>query len=584
MASPSPGSDKALVASAQWLFAVFAAVFVARRGLKKGSLSRSGAIAAFVLGAITLGASFLTGAVLLAFYFSGSSFTKWKSAAKSKLDLEWRKGGGERTWQQVFATAGFGAALCLLWALRFGWTGPQAEASAEGEAWLFSFLDCSRLSSVISLLFEKASPSSDPAFAGLVIILYVASFATVCGDTWASELGVLSTKAPILLTDLLFRCRLRRVPRGTNGGVSGWGTLVSALGGLFIGFVAWLCTAAKPALVCAGFLQQPSSTATATATASALDSAPQACRLAFGLAPFGVSLSWPANGGQPSSAASGAGFFSSLLFGASRTEESSTVTVTTAMPLLWLLPLGLFAGFVGSMVDSIFGALVQRSWVQVATGKATSRLPSTSSSYGQGEGEGGSIIIVPPSLFDENAIAELAQKAFAAARQAEKEGLSPKDAIADEGPNEGEEEAAKLKPAEDLAAPESSGSSRSNSSSTLRQRRGIESDLVIKPPSPDEDEDESAAETSKTVSSTDLQTPSSVGEPASASLSPSAQEALKTVKLGKRADPRLFAVISGYDLVSNEAVNFLSSSVAAGLTYAVCWLAHFRLSSSSYSR
>ena len=50
------------------------------------------------------------------------------------------------------------------------------------------------------------------------------------GDTWASEIGaVMGVKNPRLITTL------RKVPRGTNGGVSFVGLVVSLLGGLVVG-------------------------------------------------------------------------------------------------------------------------------------------------------------------------------------------------------------------------------------------------------------------------------------------------------------------------------------------------------------
>lgn len=51
-------------------------------------------------------------------------------------------------------------------------------------------------------------------------------------DSLGIQLGILSSRPPILLTTL------RPCPRGTNGGISPWGTLVSLLGGLLVGVLA----------------------------------------------------------------------------------------------------------------------------------------------------------------------------------------------------------------------------------------------------------------------------------------------------------------------------------------------------------
>jgi uncharacterized protein (TIGR00297 family) len=61
------------------------------------------------------------------------------------------------------------------------------------------------------------------------LIIYTAHYACCLGDTFASELGILSKGKPRLLGFL------RQVPHGTNGGVSILGTFMSALGGLIIG-------------------------------------------------------------------------------------------------------------------------------------------------------------------------------------------------------------------------------------------------------------------------------------------------------------------------------------------------------------
>ncbi|RYG46047.1 DUF92 domain-containing protein [archaeon] len=118
------------------------------------------------------------------------------------------------------------------------------------------------------------------------------SFAMVAGDTWASEVGILSTTPPRLVT-----APHRILPPGTNGGVSLLGTAMSLAGGAFIGVLALL----------------------------------------------GALLSAPAG--------------------------------TPLASQAWLLTACTIAGVGGSMVDSVMGALLQRSWTQRSSGRVTSRLP-----------------------------------------------------------------------------------------------------------------------------------------------------------------------------------------------------------------
>ena len=72
--------------------------------------------------------------------------------------------------------------------------------------------------------------------ASYIWILYVAHYACANGDTWASELGILSKSKPRLITTLF----TKEVPRGTNGGVTLEGTIASGLGGAIIGLVFYL--------------------------------------------------------------------------------------------------------------------------------------------------------------------------------------------------------------------------------------------------------------------------------------------------------------------------------------------------------
>ena len=67
------------------------------------------------------------------------------------------------------------------------------------------------------------------------------SIGCCAGDTWASELGTVinssfdTNKDPILITQ-----PWRRVPKGTNGGVSLVGLVASFAGGLVVGIAFYL--------------------------------------------------------------------------------------------------------------------------------------------------------------------------------------------------------------------------------------------------------------------------------------------------------------------------------------------------------
>mmetsp|Transcript_37969 Transcript_37969/g.72791 ORF Transcript_37969/g.72791 Transcript_37969/m.72791 type:complete len:438 (+) Transcript_37969:122-1435(+) len=173
------------------------ALAIAGGGYKKKSLDISGAVSAFFVGWISCSASFAFGLTLIAFFVSSSVLTRVGPKVKRKTDQEFKE-GGQRNVVQVLAN---GLVPTLVAALAGALAFPhQPVFGSNMHSWL---------------------PACVCAFVGY--------YACCCGDTWASEVGVLSKAPPRLITSF------EVVPAGTNGGISLLGTIASAAGGLFVG-------------------------------------------------------------------------------------------------------------------------------------------------------------------------------------------------------------------------------------------------------------------------------------------------------------------------------------------------------------
>lgn len=196
-------------ASIAWfVFSLGFAVLLAARGLKRRSLSLSGAVAAFFVGAITMLCGLRFGGTLIAFYLSSSWLTKYRADVKQTIEADFKE-GGQRDWSQVLANSAVATCLCLLLLQR-------------GDSWQRACLGAA------------GGGAGDDAGSAAVLAAFVAHYACCAGDTWASELGVLSRTPPRLVSTW------QVVPRGTNGGVTTLGAAASAAGGLFVGLCFWL--------------------------------------------------------------------------------------------------------------------------------------------------------------------------------------------------------------------------------------------------------------------------------------------------------------------------------------------------------
>lgn len=167
---------------------ILASVMVAIAGYKRKSLTISGAVGTIIVGsAVSIGFGY-RGLLLLGLFFASSNFwSKYKVEDKDSLKNKVEK-GEQRDIIQVFANGGIGAMASLM----FAWT--------DTVTWL---------------------------------ILFVGSIAAATADTWASEIGTLSKKKPILLL------KMKRVDAGTSGAVSPLGTFAAAAGSLLISLLAF---------------------------------------------------------------------------------------------------------------------------------------------------------------------------------------------------------------------------------------------------------------------------------------------------------------------------------------------------------
>ena len=186
----------------QALIAYLAAGVVAYLGYRAGALSKSGAVAACVVGGTIFGFGGVGWAVLLVLFFiSSSALSTFKARDSRKIKAaETFDKGGRRDAAQVLANGGVAALMALL-------AGVSVFPFTDLENYLY------------------------PTF---LVSAYAGALAAATADTWATEIGVLSKAPPRMLTT----GQVAEV--GTSGAVTWVGSLASIAGALFIGLAAAL--------------------------------------------------------------------------------------------------------------------------------------------------------------------------------------------------------------------------------------------------------------------------------------------------------------------------------------------------------
>lgn len=164
--------------------------------IPKKLLTPAGLVNAWGLGVVIWGTLGWRGYGVVMFYFLvGSAVTKIGMAQKEAEGIA-EKRGGARGPENVWGSA-FTATICAIGiaGIKLGWLNPDWES--------------------------------------LLLLGYVASFATKLSDTTASEVGKAYGKSTFLITTL------KPVPRGTEGAISLEGTLAGIVGGILISLVAY---------------------------------------------------------------------------------------------------------------------------------------------------------------------------------------------------------------------------------------------------------------------------------------------------------------------------------------------------------
>jgi len=166
---------------------------------------------------------------MIVFYLAGSRVTKVGHSIKKILSEEGNEEAGYRNVWQVLCNSLTAVVAGTLWAVLLSPNSLHATLMRP----LYSVHVSSSTSS------EHWCPLPDPSHSSpnflfnvgrALIIATLGHFACCCGDTFASEVGVLARSRPRLVT-----APWRTVPPGTNGGMSALGTGASFAGGVLVG-------------------------------------------------------------------------------------------------------------------------------------------------------------------------------------------------------------------------------------------------------------------------------------------------------------------------------------------------------------
>ena len=185
------------------VLAVLISIGMSYNGLKKGSLSTSGAIAAFFTGFFGFYASYRYGLILILFYLTSSKLTKTGKNTKAKLEADYGI-ASKRGASQVFGSSIFATIIAILFILNLS---NDLDIKFSSEFYLKYQQILFHPISIMNLFLNELNSnvnSKDQYLSSILNCLYISHYACATADTWASEVLYLYTVPYILVFNILY--------------------------------------------------------------------------------------------------------------------------------------------------------------------------------------------------------------------------------------------------------------------------------------------------------------------------------------------------------------------------------------------
>jgi uncharacterized protein (TIGR00297 family) len=187
----NPGKSRRL--SLRLFFGLLFSSSIGLLAYRRQSLDKSGVLGSILSGTSIVGmGGWSWGLSLVYFFVSSSLLSSFRAREKAVVASDKFSKGSQRDLSQVFANGGLATCFALLYG------------------------------------FSRSSGMRRRAKLG-----FIGALATATADTWATELGTLSTTFPRLITNG------KPVAPGTSGGITPLGVAASALGASTFGFFFW---------------------------------------------------------------------------------------------------------------------------------------------------------------------------------------------------------------------------------------------------------------------------------------------------------------------------------------------------------